>query len=68
MSFIRFILYFLLFYFLYRLIRNWFLKFMGTPKKTEIYEERKTKKKRYENIEEAKYQEIKPEDEKKKDQ
>lgn len=41
---------------------------MGTSNKTEIYEERKTKKKRYENIEEAKYKEIKPEDEKKKDQ
>lgn len=41
---------------------------MGTSKKTEIYEERKTQKKRYENIEEAKYEEIKSEDEKKKDQ
>jgi len=41
---------------------------MGSSKKTEIYEERKSKRKRYENIEEAKYEEIKPEDEKKKDQ
>lgn len=40
---------------------------MGPSKKNEIYDERKTKKKRFENIEEAKYEEIKPEAEKKKD-
>lgn len=61
---LRFILYAILFYILFRLItiiiRNSFNK-----ADNKIKHEPKTKKSRYQDIEEAKYIEVKPEDEKK---
>lgn len=62
--FLKFILYTILFYILFRLITTMIRNF---SKKTdnEIKSQSRTKKSRYEDIEEAKYIEVKQEDEKK---
>lgn len=62
---VRFVLYFIIFLLLFTMLRNFLSRIFG-PK--NINDENKTsvKKKKYEDIEEAKYIEIKPEDETKK--
>jgi len=62
---LRFILYLVLFYVIYRLIRSllWYLTKGSSA--NEIKDPQKPKKSKYENIEEAKFTEIKEKDEEK---
>lgn len=62
--FLKFILYTILFYILFRLITTMIRNF-SKKNDNEIKSQPKTKKSRYEDIEEAKYIEVKQEDEKK---
>lgn len=61
---LKFILYTILFYILFRLITTMIRNF-SKKNDNEIKSQPKTKKSRYEDIEEAKYIEVKQEDEKK---
>lgn len=62
--FLKFILYTILFYILFRLITT-MIRNISKKTDNEIKSQHKTKKSRYEDIEEAKYIEVKQEDEKK---
>ena len=62
---LRFVFYLVLFLILFRLLRS-ALTFLFGPKRNEkINSQPKKKKSKFEDVEEAKYIEIKPEDEKK---
>lgn len=62
---LRFILYFLLFLILFRLIKSVIGIFLNSKRGPAIKNESPKKKSRFEDVEDAKYIEIKPEDEKK---
>lgn len=56
---ILFILYFVLFFFLFRLVRNFFLRMKNGKSSERVnYRERKQKKDKYANIEEADFEEL----------
>lgn len=61
----RFILYFVLFYVLYRLLRSVLNYFFKDRTTNNIKNQSTSKSNKYENIEEAKFTEIKEDDEKK---
>lgn len=62
---LRFIFYFILFYVLYRLLRSALTYLFGSKRNENINSQPKKKKSKFEDVEEAKYIEIKPEDEEK---
>jgi predicted membrane protein len=62
---LRFILYFILFIILFRLLKSIIGIFLKNKKATTIKNESQKKKSKFENVEDAKYIEIKPEDDKK---
>ena len=61
----RFILYFILFYILFRLLKSMIGIFLKNRRDTTFKNESQKKKSKLEDVEDAKYIEIKPEDEKK---
>lgn len=61
----RFILYFILFYIFFRLLKSLIGIFLKNRRDTTIKNESPKKKSKFEDAEDAKYIEIKPEDEKK---
>jgi len=63
---LRFILYFLLFFILFRVLRSLFQNLFGNKPDGKIRNDRAPQKSKYENIEEAKYTEIKENNEKEK--
>lgn len=62
---LRFILYFILFFILFRLAKSLFTIFLKRGGGPTIKSEPKKKKSKFEDVEDAKYIEIKPEDDKK---
>jgi len=62
---LRFILYFILFYILYRVLKTVISVFIKDSNSPKINDQSPRKKSRFEDVEDAKYIEIKPEDEKK---
>lgn len=62
---LRFILYFILFFILFRLVKSLVAIFLKKGSGPTIKNEPKKKKSKFEDVEDAKYIEIKPEDEKK---
>jgi hypothetical protein len=66
---LRFILFLILFYIVYKILQ-YFLRFLtSSPKKNrDTFERSKPAKSKYENVEEADFKEIKPDDEKEKKQ
>ena len=62
---IKFILYFILFFILFRLVRSLLKRFLGANRETKIYNRPPNSKSKFDDVEDAKYIEIKPEDEKK---
>lgn len=62
---LRFILYFLLFFIIFRVLSKLFKNWLGTNSESRIKNSGTTKQSKYQNIEEAKYTEIKPDDDKK---
>jgi hypothetical protein len=62
----RFILYFILFYILFRLLKSMIGIFLKNRRDTTFKNESQKKKSKFEDVEDAQYIEIKPEDEKKK--
>ncbi|MDT3696378.1 MAG: hypothetical protein ROY99_08285 [Ignavibacterium sp.] len=63
---LKLILYFLLFYIIFRLIYTMLRNFFSTKSNTNIKSNPVKRKSKFEDIEEAKYIEIKPSDEEKK--
>lgn len=63
---LRFILYFLLFFIIFRVLRGLLQYLLGNKKDAKIKNDRTPQKSKYENIEEAKYTEIKENNEKEK--
>lgn len=63
---LRFILYFLLFFILFRLIYTLLKNFLGTKSNSNVKSGSNKKRSKFEDVEEAKYIDIKPDDEKKK--
>lgn len=64
MTFFRFLLYFILFLFAFRMLRYWLSKFFNPKDEQKVYEQKSSVKKHVEEIEEAKFTEIKSESEK----
>ena len=62
---LRYILYFVLFFILFRLVRSLLTRFFGTDRETKINNKPSKSKSKFEDVEDAKYIDIKPEDEKK---
>lgn len=62
---LRFILYFILFFILFRLLKSMIGIFLKNKRNTTIKNESQKTKSKFEDVEDAKYIEIKPEDEKK---
>ena len=62
---LRFILYFILFYILFRVLKSVFNVFFKNTANPNIKNESSKKKSKFEDVEDAKYIEIKPDDEKK---
>ena len=62
---LRFILYFILFFILFRILRSLFSNFFKSRKESTINSQSRKKKSKFEDVEDAKYIEIKPDDEKK---
>ena len=62
---IRFILYFVLFLILFRLVRGVMTYFFGANRETKINNKPPKNKSKFEDVEDAKYIDINPEDEKK---
>lgn len=62
---VRFIIYFIVFLILFRLVRGVLSYLFGSKSNQKINDQAPKKKSKFENIEDAKYIEIKPEDEKK---
>jgi hypothetical protein len=62
---LRFIFYLILFLILFRLLRSAISYLFGSKRNDKINNQPKKKKSKFEDVEEAKYIEIKPEDEKK---
>ena len=62
---LRFILYFVLFLILFRLLRSTMTYLFGSKSNDKINHQPQKKKSKFEDVEEAKYIEIKPEEEKK---
>jgi len=65
MNILRFILYFVVFFILFRIVRSIFSTFFKSRSESTIKNQSQKKKSKFENVEDAKYIEIKPEDEKK---
>lgn len=61
---LRFILYFILFYILFRLIRSIIKIFSNSNRDTNQVKTPRSKRSKFEDVEDAKYIEIKPDDEK----
>lgn len=59
MSILRLFLLILIAFFLYRIVRRFFLGLSNNTKRTESHTSQRTTNKKYDNIEEAKYEEIK---------
>lgn len=62
---VRFIIYFIVFLILFRLIRGVLSYLFGSKNNQKINDQAPKKKSKFENVEDAKYIEIKTEDEKK---
>lgn len=62
---LRFVFYFVVFLILFRLVRGLIGYFFSSKSNQKINDQAPKKKSKFENVEEAKYIEIKPEDEKK---
>jgi hypothetical protein len=62
---LRFVFYFIVFLILFRLIRGVLSYLFGSKSNQKINDQAPKKKSKFENVEDAKYIEIKPEDEKK---
>ncbi|HEX9250760.1 MAG TPA: hypothetical protein VF870_00885 [Ignavibacteriaceae bacterium] len=62
---LRFILYFIIFFILFRLLKSVISNFAKGRNSPAIKNEPQKKKSKFEDVEDAKYTEIKPEDEKK---
>ncbi len=62
---LRFILYFILFYILFRVLKSVLSIFFKNTADQKINDESPKKKSKFEDVEDAKYIEIKPDDEKK---
>ncbi len=61
----RFILYFIIFLILFRILRSFLSTFLKGKNQSTIKSQSQKKKSKFENVEDAKYIEIKPDDEKK---
>jgi len=64
MSILRFILYFVIFLILFRIVRSFLSTFFKSKNESTLNSRAQKKKSKFENVEDAKYIEIKPEDEK----
>ncbi|MFZ1517763.1 MAG: hypothetical protein WAU11_03265 [Ignavibacteriaceae bacterium] len=62
---LRFVFYFIVFLILFRLVRSALSYLFGSKSNQKINVQSPKKKSKFENVEDAKYIEIKPEDEKK---
>jgi hypothetical protein len=66
---IRFILFLILFYIIYKILQYFFQYLTSSSKKNyDTFEKGQPAKSKYENVEEADFKEIKPDDEKEKKQ
>lgn len=65
MGILRFILYFVIFLILFRIVRGFLSTFFKSKNESTINNQSQKKKSKFEDVEDAKYIEIKPEDEKK---
>jgi len=65
MGILRFILYFVIFLILFRIVRGFLSTFFKSKNEATINSQSQKKKSKFEDVEDAKYIEIKPEDEKK---
>jgi len=61
----RFILYFIIFLILFRILRSFLSTYFKSKKESTLKNQAQKKKSKFENVEDAKYIEIKHEDEKK---
>jgi hypothetical protein len=61
----RFILYFIIFLILFRALRSFFSTFLKSKSESAIKSQAMKKKSKFDNVEDAKYIEIKPDDDKK---
>ena len=65
MGVLRFILYFVIFLILFRIVRSFLSNLFKSKNESTLKSQSQKVKSKFENVEEAKYFEIKPEDEKK---
>jgi flagellar biosynthesis/type III secretory pathway M-ring protein FliF/YscJ len=65
MSILRFILYFVIFLILFRIVRSFLSTLFKSNNEPTLKSQTQRKKSKFEGVEDAKYIEIKPEDEKK---
>ena len=65
MGILRFILYFVIFLILFRIVKSFISTFFKSKNESTINNQSQKKKSKFEDVEDAKYIEIKPEDEKK---